>query len=94
MTPLRMSELIGHKESCACEYIESVPVTERFKGQIVWQGIVFVFILDRPPLETVYGWVDFQEDELVTLPRRSPVVSPETAVRAYLISKKENKSTD
>ena len=86
MTPLRMSELIGHKEGCPCEYVESVEVTERFKGQIVWQGIVFVFNLDRPPIEVCYGWVDPHVERLVTVLRRPPVVSPETAVRAYIVA--------
>jgi hypothetical protein len=87
MTPFRMAELIGHKEGCRCEYVESVEVTERFKGQIVWQGIVFVFDLDQPPIEVCYGWVDPQEDQLVTVLKRPPVVSPETAVRAYIASR-------
>ena len=85
--PYRMAELIGHKEGCPCEYVESVSVTERFKGQIVWQGIVFVFSLDRPPPETCYGWVDPKEDQLVTVLKRPPVESPETAVRAYIVSR-------
>jgi hypothetical protein len=82
-----MSELIGHAEGCPCEYVESVSVTERFKGQIVWQGIVFVFNLDRPPIEVCYGWVDPQYEKLVTVLRKPPVVSPETAVRAYIVSR-------
>jgi hypothetical protein len=88
MTPFAMAKVIAAKEGCPCEYVESISVTERFKGQIVWQGIVFVFTLDRhPPLETCYGWVDPKEDQLVTVLRRSPVTSPETAVRAYIASR-------
>lgn len=87
MTPFKMASVIAEKEGCPCRYVEAVSVLERFKGKTVWDGIVFVFDLDRPPSEVCYGWVDPQVDQLVTVLRRPPVVSPETAVRAYIVSR-------
>jgi hypothetical protein len=87
MTPFAMAKVIAEKEGCPCKYVETVSVVERFKGKTVWEGIVFVFALDRPPSEVCYGWVDPQAETLVTVLKRPPVESPETAVRAYIISK-------
>jgi hypothetical protein len=87
MTPFAMAKVIAEKEGCPCRYVESVSVVERFKGKTVWEGIVFVFALDRPPSEVCYGWVDPDAKSLVTVLNRPPVESPETAVRAYIASR-------
>jgi hypothetical protein len=87
MTPYKMAGIIAKKEGCVCRYVETVSVVEKFKGNTVWDGIVFVFNLIRPPDETCYGWVDPDAKELVTVLKRPPVESPETAVRAYIVSK-------
>jgi hypothetical protein len=86
MTPFAMAKVIAGKEGCPCRYVETVSVLERFKGKTVWEGVVFVFALDRPPSEVCYGWVDPQAKTLVTVLKRHPVESPETAVRAYIVS--------
>jgi hypothetical protein len=88
MTPFAMAKVIAEKEGCPCRYIESVSVVERFKGETVWEGIVFVFALDRPSSEVCYGWIDPDAKSLVTVLNRPPVESPETAVRAYIASRK------
>jgi hypothetical protein len=83
-----MSNVIAEKERAPCKFVEAVRVIERFKGDTVWDGIVFVFSLDRPPEEICYGWVDPEAKTLVTVLKRPPVESPETAVRAYIASRK------
>jgi hypothetical protein len=84
-----IANAIGRKENALCRYVKTVAVVERFKGKTVWEGEVMIFALDRPPDELCYVWVDPDENLLVTVLNRPPVDSPETAVRAYIVSRKE-----
>jgi hypothetical protein len=81
-----IANAVGRKENAPCRYVKTVAVVERFKGEMVWEGEVMVFALDRPPEELCYVWVDPNENLLVTVLNRPPVESPETAVRAYIVS--------
>jgi hypothetical protein len=92
MTSEQMAKVIAKKEGSPCTFQRAIRVTEKFKGQTVWDGIVYVFSLDRPPEEICYGWVDPDAKSLVTVLKRPPVESPETAVRAYIVSTAQKKS--
>jgi hypothetical protein len=75
---------------------ESVPVKEVFNGETVWDGIVEVFHLEgHPKANTAYAW--FHDPGDPTKPKRHvtvlhvpPVVSPLTAVRAFIIQEFRN----
>lgn len=73
------------------EHVETVPVTEEFQGQTVWEGEVEVFDLhDHPKAKRAYAWVHFTGDEgegrrYVTVLELPPVTSPETAVKASIV---------
>lgn len=90
MNPEHLAKIIGDKEGSPCAYIESVEVKERFKGKAVWSGVVHVFSLNRPPEEKCYAWIDPDSESLVTVLNRPPVESPETAVRAFIVSMEKN----
>lgn len=38
------------------EWVESVPVTETFNGQTVWDGEVQVFSVEHPKASRCYAW--------------------------------------
>ena len=69
----------------------SVPVKEVFNGETVWDGIVEVFHLEgHPKANTAYAWLhdtcDLEKPvKHVTVLHVPPVVSPLTAVRAFII---------
>ena len=72
-------------------HVETVPVTERFQGQTVWEGEVEVFDLtDSAEASRVYAW-SYETDEVdepkrtVTVLHVPPVTSPELAVRASIV---------
>ena len=72
-------------------YLRSVPVTEKFQGQIVWDGTVEVFKLEGHPVASLaYAWA-FDADapkphrEYVAVLRIAPVTSPKLAVRAAIV---------
>jgi hypothetical protein len=80
---------------------ESVPVKEVFNGQTVWEGIVEVFDLKgHPGAHTAYAWAHKTDDPQnpqrhVTVLHLGPVISPLTAVRAFILQEfKSNASAE
>lgn len=69
----------------------SVPVKEVFNGETVWDGIVEVFHLEgHPKANTAYAWLHDTGDpekpvKHVAVLHVPPVVSPVTAVRAFIV---------
>jgi hypothetical protein len=74
----------------------SVPVKEVFQGETVWDGIVEVFHLEgHPNANTAYAWLHDTGDpnkpaQHVTVLHIPPVVSPITAVRAFIMQEFRN----
>jgi len=83
----RLQSVILHLHACQSVWVESVPVTETFRGQVVWKGVVEVFDLKgHPKAKRLYGGhhregKDDQGERFVTVLELPPVVSPQTAVK-------------
>lgn len=80
---------------CEATYVETVPVVEEFQGQRIWQGDVEVFDLKGHPKATRgYGWGYTTTDEggrrYFTVLELPPVDSPQTAVKAAIMSEIKN----
>jgi hypothetical protein len=76
-------------------HVETVPVTEKFQGETVWQGEVEVFtIRGHPKAKRAYGWgfiVNENEGrKYVAVLELPPVTSPQTAVQAAVVSEIKN----
>jgi hypothetical protein len=77
-------------------YVETVPVEETFQGETVWQGEVEVFdIRGHPKATRAYAWGHVSGDDdqgrrYVTVLELPPVDSPETAVKAAVMSEIKN----
>jgi hypothetical protein len=75
---------------------ESVAVKDVFNGETVWDGIVEVFHLEgHPKANTAYAWLHDTGDpakaiQHVTVLHVPPVISPLTAVRAFIIQEFRN----
>lgn len=86
-----LRDVIQDLHGAKASYLESVPVTEMFKGRMVWDGIVEVFLLTgHPKADRVYTWVHATDDPAkprrhVTVLRIPPVASPQTAVKAAIV---------
>jgi hypothetical protein len=86
-----LREAIRHMHGGEATHVESVPVTEKFHGKTVWEGIVEVFDLrDHPQANRVYAWTHETDDPKkprrhVTVLHLHPVTSPELAVRAAIV---------
>jgi hypothetical protein len=87
-----LQNAIRRLHGCESEYVETVPVTESFAGQTVWQGDVEVFqIRGHPKAQKAYAWshltgTDNREKRYVAVLELPPVTSPETAVRAAVVA--------
>jgi hypothetical protein len=84
-------EGIRQQHGCESRYVESVPVTEEFQGQIVWSGIVHVFDLQGHPTATrCYVWAEpigefGPRQRVFAVLHQGPVESPLDAVRASIV---------
>lgn len=92
MTYLEELQVVIHKlHGVHSTHIKSVPVTERFNGEVIWEGIVEVFELHGHDKAThAYAWSHDTDDpknpkRSVTVLNIPPAVSPETAVRVAIM---------
>jgi len=71
-------------------HVESVAVRETFQGKTVWEGDVEVFTISgHRKAKTCYAWAYDKEQggsNAIAVLELPPVISPLTAVRAYVMS--------
>src|SRR5271170_2959339 len=90
-----LKTIIHKLHGATATHRESVPVTETFNGQTVWDGIVEVFDLKgHPKTDTVYAWFhDTGKDvQPVTVLHIHPALTPLAAVRAFIVQEFRNAS--
>jgi hypothetical protein len=79
------------KHRCKATHLESVPVKEEAEGQTVWTGWVEVFELaDHEGAKRCYAWAGMPDEarhQFVTVLQKGLVISPESAVKAWLASR-------
>jgi hypothetical protein len=86
-----LRDAIHHLHGAKASHLESVPITERFQGETVWDGVVEVFLLEgHPKTDKAYAWMHDTDDPAhpkrhVTVLHIPPVVSPRTAVQAVIV---------
>jgi hypothetical protein len=78
-------------------FVQSVPVSESFEGQPVWDGVVHVFELRNHPQATrAYAWSSLIEGSakrrFFAVLRIPPITSPVEAVRAAIVTEHKGKS--
>jgi hypothetical protein len=88
-----LQDAIRKTHGCASSFVESVKVTEIFKGQTVWDEEVEVFNLNGHNIaKQCYAWgyephpASMQYVAVLKLP---PVDSPQKAVQAFILSQQK-----
>lgn len=82
-----LKEAIRATHGCGSRHFTTVPVTEKFRGKIAWQGEVEVFdLINHPKAQLCYAWAYDEGGTMHTtavlgLP---PVDSAESAVRVAI----------
>lgn len=87
-----LKKVIRQLHGCEAVHVRTLPVTEVFQGQTVWEGEVEVFnIRGHPKAKRAYAWAhasgeDDKGKRYVAVLEIPPVDSAETAVRAAIIN--------
>lgn len=95
----RLQMVIHQLHGCSSQHVGTVPVHEVFRGKTVWQGDVEVFNLTgHAKAKRCFAWShrEGQGDEgerFVAVLEIPPVESPETAVRASIVSDAKKRLT-
>jgi hypothetical protein len=80
-----IAHAIRELHGCQCAHVRTVPVSEVFKGRVIWSGDVEVFDLTgHAKARRCYAWaypVESGPREVVTVLEIPPVDSPQSAVR-------------
>jgi hypothetical protein len=76
--------------------VQSVPVRETFKGQLVWEGVVHVFDLEGHPDATrAYAWSSPIEGSdkrrFFSVLQMGAIKTPLDAVRAVIVAEQRGK---
>lgn len=91
-----LRDVVCRLHGAEATHVESVPVREVFDGKIVWDGIVEVFHLEgHPKTNIAYAWLHdtgnpAKPTQHITVLHVPPVVSPITAVRAFIVQEFRN----
>jgi hypothetical protein len=95
----RLKLAVEHLHKCSARHLESVPVTETFRGETAWEGTVEVFdITGHPKATRCYAWshldgADDSDERFVAVLGVPPVDSPLKAVQVSIVAdaKKQKK---
>jgi hypothetical protein len=94
--PERLQKAIKDVHGCDSDYVESVPISETYRGKLVWEGHVDVFLLKRhPKADKAYAWsykTDTGETRYVAVLKIPPISSALDAVRAYVLAQVEKQN--
>jgi hypothetical protein len=92
----RLQDRIQELHGCSAQYVESVRVTEIFRGDKTWQGTVEIFnVAGHPEAKRAYCWSHLKgmhdsRREIVAILGLPPVDSPLTAVRTWIAADVED----
>ena len=83
-----LREAIKHMHGCDSRWLESVPVIEKFKDEIAWEGEVQVFeLVGHPTVTRAYAWsheTNHGKRRFFAVLGLGPVKDAVTAVRASI----------
>lgn len=92
---LQLIQAIKRLYGCNATHVETVPVVEEFQGKVIWQGEVEVFTVNHRQAKRAYAWAhdngqDGKGKNFVAVLELPPVNSPQTAVKAAIMSEIKN----
>jgi hypothetical protein len=95
VSPNELKQAVERMHDCSAVFVQSVPIRERFKRRMVWEGVVNVFeLIGHPTATQAYAWSSPIEGSdkrrffaVLHLP---PIGSPVEAVRAAIVAEARN----
>jgi hypothetical protein len=96
VSPADLKGALERLHDCKAKLVQSVPITEAFEGQTVWQGVVHVFAIFRhPSADRAYAWSSPIEGSdkrrIFAVLHQGPITSPIEAVRAAIVAEAKEK---
>jgi hypothetical protein len=96
LRPEELKKAVESQHGGTATLVQSVPIREKFMGEMVWEGVVHVFDLEgHPTAKRAYAWSHALEG---TTRRRffavlhiPPIDSPVAAVRAAIVTEAKSK---
>ena len=96
---LEKEELAGailRMHGAHAKHVESVPVLETYRGQVVWDGVVEVYdLVGHPTAKRAYAWAhegDSGGRRFVAVLHAPPIDSPLKAVQAAIVQEHRSRS--
>ena len=91
--PDELHKAVENMHGGNAELLQSVPVSETFQGNRVWEGVVHVFKLTGHPKATrAYAWsspIEGSEKRRFFAVLAIPIFSPVDAVRAAIVAERK-----
>ncbi len=92
----KLQDVILRLHGCESIHTSTVPVTERFRGQVIWSGKVEIFnIRGHPNAHHCYAWSYHDEqgtDQYTAVLELPPVRDALTAVQAAIAAQVKNET--
>lgn len=87
----QLQEVVEQQHGGSATFVQSVPVRETYKGEIVWDGVVHVFDLEgHSKASRAYAWSSPIEGsdkrQFFAVLRIGAIKSPQDAVRAAIVA--------
>ena len=93
-----LQDAIRQLHCCESKHIDTIPVTEKFQGETIWDGEVEVFsITGHPIAHRCYAWgYDGDDGKLhcTAVLELPPVNSAQSAVRAAIVQQVRNETEE
>ena len=89
----RLQQVIRQLHQCDAIHLESMPVQESFRGNVIWDGEVEVFATsDHPKVNRIYAWrfIDKEKKErFAAIPALRTIPSASAAVKVFLMTESD-----
>src|SRR5690242_11608328 len=87
----QLKRAVESQHGCTAMPIQSVPIKEKFGGETVWEGTVYIFsIHGHPQAKRAYAWSSpiegSEKRRFFAVLHLPPITSPQDAVRAAIVA--------
>ena len=91
----QLQKAVERMHDCSAVFVQSVPIRERFKRRMVWEGVVHVFeLIGHPTATQAYAWSSPIEGSdkrrFFAVLHQPPITSPAEAVRAAIVAEQRS----
>src|SRR3954468_24554525 len=99
VSPDELKKAVESQHGGFAHFVQFVPVAEKFRGDVVWNGTVAIFDLKSSPsgCDRAYAWSYELPDgkrRFFAVLHTGPIDSPAAAVRAAIVAEQRGERSD